>query len=89
MATKSARVKSILTAVLDAEPTVTQSSRILDGFALTYAPDMAATMTAAEKAALLLHVVRAWIRDTVHSVEVQQAQEQARQSIIPPDLGAD
>lgn len=57
--------------------------------AVAYAPDEAATMTTAEKAATFLRAVRAFVRENVQGIEVQQAQAIARQTIIPPDLGND
>lgn len=89
MATKPARAKSILTALLDADPTPAQSTRVLDAFAVAYAPEQAATMPAAEKAALFLTATRRFVRETVQSVEIQAAERAARGTINPPDLGTD
>lgn len=89
MATKPARIKAILTAVMDNEPTPAHIDRVVGGFALAYAPEMAATMTTAEKQTLFLRTVRAFVRETVYSIETRAAQEQARQTITPPDLGTD
>lgn len=89
MATKPARAKSILTALLDAEPDAARLTRTLDAFALVYAPNEAATMTTAEKTVTFLRAVRVFVRETVHGIEIVRAQEQARQTITPIDLGTD
>lgn len=57
--------------------------------ALAYAPLEAATMTTAEKQATFLRATRTFVRETVHGAEVTRAQEEARLSITPPDLGTD
>ena len=89
MATKQARTKSILTALADAEPEQAKLDRTLNAFAASYAPLAAATMTTAEKQSTFLRAVRGFVRDTVYSAELRDAQEQARLSITPPDMGTD
>lgn len=89
MATKQARAKSILTALGDAEPDQAKIDRILNAFALAVAPTEAATMTTAEKLTTFLRATRTFVRETVQGTEIRQAQEQARLTITPPDLGND
>ena len=89
MATKPQRAQSILDALADGAVSPAVVGRALDAFALAYAPDEAATMTNAQKAAVFLQATRRFVRETVQGVEVQAAERAARQSIIPPELGTD
>ena len=89
MATKPQRAQTILDALTDGTAPPAVVGRTLDAFALVYAPEGAATMTNAQKAAVFLTATRRFVRETVQGVEVQAAERTARQSITPPDLGND
>ena len=89
MATKLQRTQSIFDALTDGTAPPAVVGRALDAFALAYAPDDAATMTNAQKAAVFLQAVRRFVRETVQIVETQAAERAARQSITPPELGTD
>ena len=89
MATKTQRAGTILGALTDGTAPPAVVTRTLDAFALAYAPEQAAMMPAAEKAALFLVATRRFVRETVQSVEIQAAERAARAGVTPPDLGAD
>ena len=89
MATKPQRAQNILDALTDGTAPPAVGARTLAAFALAYAPDEAATMTATQKAAVFLQATRRFVRETVQSVEIQAAERAARQTIQPPELGTD
>ena len=88
MATKRARAKDILTALRGDVADDTLLAHTLDVFAKRYAPDKL-DLTLEQKAGVFLRAVRSFARDTVHSDDVREAQEQARLTIQPPDMGTD
>ena len=89
MATKLQRTQDIFNALTDSAAPPAVVGRAPDAFALAYAPDDAATMTNAQKAAVFLTATRRFVRETVQSVETQAAERAARSTIQPPDLGTD
>ena len=89
MATKLQRTDAILGALTDGAAPPAVVTRTLAAFALAYAPEEAATMTAAQKAAVFLTATRRFVRETVQGVEIQAAERAARAGVTPPDLGAD
>lgn len=77
--TRPERTAALLTALHNAAPTQAQQQRILDAFMIAYAPD-----PSANPHQIFLRALIAYVRETVASVEVTAAQEQARRSITPP-----
>ncbi len=90
MATKAQRVKAIIDALKDGDTSQADIDRMVIGVFLAQRPtEDPAAVAPAERLTVFLRWLRTTVRSAVHEAEIRQAEQAARQSIIPPSLGED